>query len=104
VSVEDILVGLSRPKIDRVSLYRMLSAFQAEELLFAHDFGDRIKRFELSGNGHHHHHIICRKCRRVDRLPDCSFGDLQSSPRQYGYTALSHSLEFFGVCAICTQV
>jgi len=107
LSVDEILKGLASLKIDRVSLYRMLAAFEEAHLIFSHDLGDRIKRFELSHDGHHHHHIVCRRCRRIDPLPDCAIGELprstQRSIQGYGYSSVSHSLEFFGICSSCSS-
>jgi len=103
LSVDEILSGLHSMRIDKVSLYRMIAAFEEVGIVQSHDLGDRTRRFEICFEGHHHHHVVCQRCNKVDRLPQCSLGSLERSLKRFGYSSISHSLEFFGICISCVH-
>lgn len=58
-------------------------------------------RYECIFDRHHHHHIVCRTCGKIENVEACILGELEKMLAQKGYTDLSHSLEFFGVCESC---
>jgi Fur family ferric uptake transcriptional regulator len=91
-----LLVG-----IDRVTVYRVLTAFEELGLVRRCEFGDGTSRYEFAGGGHHHHHVICKRCRKMENVDECISEALMSRVRKMGYDDVSHTLEFFGVCQNC---
>lgn len=87
---------------DLVTIYRSLAQFEEIGLVRRCDFGDGIARYEFSDEHGHHHHIICRKCHRVDNVEDdCLLDSIDKAVAKRGYSKVTHSLEFFGVCPSC---
>jgi len=60
------------------------------------DFGYDVARFELiaEGDHSHHHHLVCTRGAAVMEIGE--------SPT-YGFTAVTHRLEFFGLCPKCQK-
>ena len=68
------------------------------------DFGDGVARFELVGahKSGHHHHLVCVKCSGVIELEECFPIELEERIAQAnGFKAVTHKLEFFGICPAC---
>jgi Fur family ferric uptake transcriptional regulator len=87
--------------IDRVTVYRVLTAFEELGLVRRCEFGDGTSRYEFAGGGHHHHHVICKKCRKTENVDECIPEAIIQRVRKLGYDDVSHTLEFFGVCKTC---
>jgi Fur family ferric uptake transcriptional regulator len=104
-TTEEVFARLSKSKTnghcDVVTIYRCLAKFESLGLINRCDFGDGSVRYELRTRDHHHHHIICRKCKRVEALPDCPVEDRSIKLPKMGFKEVSHRLEFFGVCPEC---
>jgi Fur family transcriptional regulator, ferric uptake regulator len=102
VSVDEIRRGIRKGECDLVTIYRSISALEKSGVVTRFDFGDGVARFEFGASAeHHHHHVICRRCRAVEPLELCLNDEWKNLLNQKGYSELSHSLEFFGVCAGC---
>ena len=70
------------------------------------DFGDGASRFELVGGGdeRHHHHLICTRCAEVVEIDECFLRGIESRlAGQSGFKAVTHKLEFFGICPACQR-
>lgn len=53
--------------------------------------------------GHHHHHLVCRNCGKAAVVEDDFIEKfVHSVGDKYGYTDVSHDIEFFGLCAECS--
>lgn len=101
-TVEEIHKLITRRICDLATVYRCLGSLEKAGLIKRCDFGDGTARYELATKSeHHHHHVVCKVCKRIDVLDDCELQDLNRVPRKMGYTDVSHSLEFFGVCPQC---
>jgi Fur family ferric uptake transcriptional regulator len=52
--------------------------------------------------GHHHHHLVCRTCGRTEEVEGRAVerwaGEVAA---QYGFVAVDHTVELFGVCPSC---
>ncbi len=102
-TVDEIFSGLKKHAIDRVTLYRCLTAFEEIGLVRRCEFGDGTSRYELQLDPeHHHHHIICKVCRKSESLEHCELPSFDKQARRLGFSQVTHSLELFGVCADCT--
>ena len=104
-SVDELLKLPSLKGLDRVTVYRCMSAFEDAGLVSRCEFGDGSSRYEFASGGHHHHHVVCKRCRRTESLPEsmdtCIPKALLSQVSALGYAEISHTLEFFGICREC---
>lgn len=101
LTISEIHSKLKNKKIDLATVYRTINLFVELNIVYEIDFKDEFKRYELVYDRHHHHHIVCKKCKRVENVDDCIVDDLEKFLYKKGYTEISHSLEFFGVCESC---
>jgi Fur family ferric uptake transcriptional regulator len=104
LTVREIHSGLSRGDSNLVTVYRSLHLLEAMGLVKRYDFGDGIARFELlnEGDDGHHHHLICRGCRRVVEIDDCFPREVEEAiAAKNCFKAVTHKLEFFGLCPAC---
>lgn len=107
VTARELHAALAGPACDPVTVYRCLHVLEQIGLAQRFDFGDGTTRFEaVCGDAcAHHHHLICRSCARVVEVEDCFPAALeQRIARGNGFTAITHKLEFFGVCPACQSV
>ncbi len=103
-SVDEVRSLAGSKNLDRVTVYRCLTAFEELGIVRRCEFGDSTSRYEYSGGEHHHHHVICKRCRKVETVEKCVSKALFNSIQSMGYQDVSHSLEFFGVCKKCQAV
>lgn len=58
--------------------------------------------YRLCQEPSHHHHLICDSCGKVEEIAP---GEVESWVRdvssEHGFTLLHHSIEIFGLCAVC---
>jgi len=101
-TIDEIRQHLHRKTCDRVTIYRSIAAFEKLGLVRRCDFGDAKWRYEYVDN-RHHHHLICKKCRRVESIDECTVDRLSKILATRGYAEISHNLEFFGICPACQR-
>jgi Fur family transcriptional regulator, ferric uptake regulator len=93
----------SNLKPNKTTLYRALEFLSNQRVIDIVDFNDRITRYEIISS--HHHHVICNDCKKVTDVE--LENDLQSEEariaKKLNFKLVSHSLEFFGVCADCSR-
>lgn len=101
---KEIFAGLPAGDCDLATVYRSLHLLERLSMVQRYDFGDGVARFELvdqAGSGHHHH-LVCQRCWRVVELDGCGLTDIETAiAERNGFTAVSHKLEFFGICPAC---
>ncbi len=105
LSVHDVKKHREAKRIDTVTVYRTLEAFNRSGLVSQVDFRLGRAFYELS-EGQDHHHIMCVNCNKIQDFTGCDFQSLakQALRQARGFTQItSHSLEFFGLCAPCAQ-
>jgi Fur family ferric uptake transcriptional regulator len=100
-SVEELSRLAGAPRLDRVTVYRCLTAFEAIRLVRRCEFGDGVSRYEFSMGENHHHHVVCRKCRQTQTIDECFSKELVRQVERLGFSEVSHTLEFFGICRGC---
>ena len=106
LSSKEIHAALPRRSCDVVTVYRSLHLLEELKAVHRFDLGDGVARFRLlpEGDTGHHHHLVCRYCSLVVELDHCILGELEERlARESGYVALSHHLQFFGVCPACQR-
>lgn len=101
LTISEIHGKIKNKHIDIATVYRTVNLFNELNIVNEIDFKDEFKRYELIYDRHHHHHIVCRKCKRIENVETCILDELEKILTKKGYTDISHSLEFFGVCGKC---
>ncbi len=103
LSAEDVYKILldAGEEIGIATVYRVLTQFEAADLVNRHNFEGNQAVFELN-LGHHHDHILCVRCGRVDEFVDETIENRQQEiAREKGYRMTDHSLYIYGVCPDC---
>lgn len=100
----EIHAALGKSDCDLATIYRNMHTLEAMGLVKRFDFGDGAARFELiTDEPHqHHHHLVCTGCSVIIEVDGCFPAELEAElARRHGFTAISHRLEFFGLCPRC---
>ena len=100
-TAEELHALLPKKGCDLVTVYRCLASLEETGLIRRCEFGDGSARYELAVTDDHHHHVICRKCKRIEVLDDCELDEIDRFAERRGFSKVSHSLEFFGLCPRC---
>ena len=89
---------------DFATVFRMMSLLEELRLARKVNLGRANSHYELTDAHHHRDHLVCTDCGRVTPLEGmCPVEKLeQRIAREHGYTQLTHSLEFFGLCGPCS--
>jgi len=103
VTIRELFNRLPSATCDLATLYRSMHLLEELNLVKRFDFGDGVARFELAGqNLTHHHHLICRDCSAVVEIEECFPEELERKIASgNGFKAITHKLEFFGICPSC---
>lgn len=102
LTVVDIFesVNTKNMKVDKATIYRILTGFMKLGIVKEIYLKDREARYELSNNGHHHH-LVCEQCGDIEDVTLCEDLLLKEVRKQSSFKIKSHSLEFFGSCKNC---
>lgn len=101
---KEIHAALPKGDCDLATIYRSMHLLEEMGMVQRFDFGDGAARFELMGadDDGHHHHLVCVRCTEIVELEDCFPRELeQRIAARNGFTAITHKLEFFGLCPGC---
>lgn len=104
ISVQELHGRLPQGVCDLATAYRLMRSLEQSDLVRSYDFGDKVTRFELlrEASEAHHHHLVCVRCSGVVEIEECTITDLeQALACRHGFKAVSHRLEFFGICPGC---
>lgn len=106
MSLQEIQEAASREeggRPDYATVFRMILLMEKLHLVHKVNLQRSCSYYEISDPRKHYDHLICRACGHVVLIDiPCPIGDAEKKiARQYGFRNLSHSLEFFGVCAAC---
>jgi Fur family ferric uptake transcriptional regulator len=104
VSIREIFAALPEGTGDLATVYRSMHLLESLALVQRFDLGDGVARFELlpEGDDGHHHHLVCTQCAEVVEIADCFRPELEARiAARSGFKAVTHKLEFFGICPQC---
>jgi Fur family ferric uptake transcriptional regulator len=104
LSNKEIHAALPGGDGDLATVYRSMHLLESMGMVKRFDLGDGVARFELlvEGDDGHHHHLVCTKCAGVVELEGCCVDELeQQIAARNGFQAVTHKLEFFGICPEC---
>ena len=103
-TAEDIYKQLleSGEEVGLATVYRVLTQFEAAELVTRHHFESGQAVFELN-QGSHHDHLVCVKCGCVDEFYDETIEQQQKKiAKEKGYSITDHNLILYGTCSDCS--
>lgn len=101
---KEILAALPKSECDLATIYRSIHLLEKMGMVKRFDFGDGAARFELIGEGDdgHHHHLVCTHCSEVVEIKECFSNEIEKRiAAANGFKAVTHKLEFFGLCPNC---
>ncbi len=104
MAIKEIFASLPEGQCDLATVYRSMHLLERMGIVKRYDLGDGIARFELlpDGDDGHHHHLVCTRCSGVVEIDGCAMSELEKRlAEQNGFTAVTHRLEFFGICPDC---
>lgn len=101
---KEIFAALPEGQCDLATIYRAMHLLEELGMVKRFDFGDGVARYELlrEGDDGHHHHLVCTCCAEVVEIEECFVRDVEERlAAQNGFKAITHRLEFFGICPNC---
>lgn len=101
---KEVHAALPEGMCDLATVYRSMHTLVKMGMAQRFDFGDGAARFELvcCDEQAHHHHLICTECSDIIEIDECFQEELeQSIAKRHGFKAVTHKLEFFGICPDC---
>ena len=105
MSAEDVYKALieSGEEVGLATVYRVLTQFEAADLVMRHHFEGGHSVFELQ-TVDHHDHLVCNKCGRIEEFFDEIIEQRQERiAGNFGFEITDHSLYLYGICADCQQ-
>ena len=106
LTTREILAAAPIARCDLATIYRAMHLLEKMQMVKRVDFGDGAARFELVGEGDdgHHHHLVCTRCGAIVELAECFLREIEARlATAHGFTAVTHKLEFFGICSPCRR-
>ena len=103
LSAEDVYKALleANEDVGLATVYRVLTQFEAADLVMRHHFEGGSSVFELT-TVEHHDHIVCNKCGSVEEFYDEVIEQQQEKiAEKYGFAITDHSMYLYGLCKNC---
>jgi Fur family transcriptional regulator, ferric uptake regulator len=100
----EIFHHLPKGEGDLATVYRSLGLLERLGMVKRFHFGDGVARFALLEEHHrgHQHHLVCTRCASLVEIGDCIVRELEERiAARSKFKAVTHRLEFFGVCPAC---
>jgi Fur family ferric uptake transcriptional regulator len=103
---KEIFFALPKGDCDLATIYRSMHLLEKMGMVKRFDFGDGAARFELVGENDdgHHHHLVCTNCSEVVEIEECFPEKIEKRiAAKNKFKAVTHKLEFFGICPECQR-
>jgi Fur family ferric uptake transcriptional regulator len=104
LTIKEVFARLDGRNCDLATIYRSIHLLEEMGMVRRFNFGDGGDRFELvpENDQRHHHHLVCIECSAVVRIHECFPAELEERvARANRFKAVTHRLDFFGVCPRC---
>jgi len=104
LSNQEIHQRIPQGASDLVTVYRSIQLLERIGAVKRFQFGDGVARFALMDERHHghQHHLVCTRCASLVEIGDCVVRELEARvANQSKFKAVTHRLEFFGICPAC---
>lgn len=90
--------------VSLATIYRVLSSFEAHNIIVRHTFNDELAVYELANPNEHHDHLICVKCNKVIEFFNCQIEQIQEQiAKTNDFTIVNHHLNLYGICSKCQK-
>jgi Fe2+ or Zn2+ uptake regulation protein len=88
---------------DYATVFRVMTLLESLQIAQKVHLNRSCSYYELVNPQRHYDHIICTECGRVTVMIDsCPVERVERKiEKQYGFSEIRHSLEFFGKCGDC---
>lgn len=106
ISGADVLKTKQGHDLDKVTVYRNLSAMHKAGVLSRIELGTKDTLYELQIKHGHHHHIVCLECSEIESFESCAMKDIvkQIKNQSTKFAQITdHSMELFGKCHQCIK-
>lgn len=103
LSAEDVYKKLleNEEEIGLATVYRVLTQFEAADLVVRHNFEGGHSVFELASDSHHDH-LVCVRCGHVEEFQSEGIEELQVQvANEKGFELTDHNLNMYGLCPDC---
>jgi Fur family ferric uptake transcriptional regulator len=104
MSNKEVFARLPAGLCDLATIYRSLNLLEEVGMVKRFELGDGVARFALlrEGDDGHRHHLVCTRCAEVVEIEECCTHEVeQAISARSGFKAVTHRLEFFGICPAC---
>ena len=104
MSNKEIFAALPKGDCNLATVYRSMHLLESMKMVKRFNLNDGVARFELlaEGDDGHHHHLVCTRCSAVVEIEECFTSELENKiATRNGFKAITHKLEFFGICPEC---
>lgn len=99
------LIGRVGKAFDAATVYRTLKHLAAGGIVRPVDLRHNHAHYELADRDDHHH-VTCMRCGRIEDMTGCEaagmYGTILRRSKHFSEIR-QHSLEFYGVCAVCAK-
>jgi Fur family transcriptional regulator, ferric uptake regulator len=95
--------GVAGDAPDYATVFRVMTLLESLQIAQRVHLNRPCSYYELVDPQQHYDHIICTECGRVTLMIDsCPVERVERKiEKQYGFSEIRHSLEFFGKCREC---
>lgn len=102
IQAQALAVGGVLP--DYATVFRMMILLESLKIVHKVNLRRSCSYYELTDPSKHHDHLVCTQCGKVVTLDiGCPVEEAERRiEKDYGFSGLHHSLEFFGWCPDCT--
>lgn len=103
--LQDRAAAMEGDAPDYATVFRMMTLLEKLHIVHKVNLQRSCSYYELHDPAKHYDHVVCRNCGKVVVLDvPCLLGEAeQMIADRYGFSNLSHSLEFFGFCSECAE-
>ena len=99
-----LLLNDQDANISLATIYRVLSEFEANNIIVKHKFNEDQSIYELVKPNEHHDHLICIKCNKVIEFLDCKIERIQEKiAKKNKFKIVNHHLNLYGICEDCNK-
>ncbi|MFD9947812.1 Fur family transcriptional regulator [Nonomuraea sp. NPDC059023] len=104
-SAQDVYAEMRQDgaKIGLTTVYRALQALAdgGKVDVLRTDDGESVYR--ACATDDHHHHLVCRRCGRTVEVAGPAVERwAEAVGSEHGFTEITHTVEVFGTCAVCS--
>ncbi len=90
--------------VSRSTIYRTIKLLQEFGVIREVIKQNNRTIYEFVAGKSHHDHLVCIECGKIIEFVDEDIEKLQDEVcAQYGFKAVNHRLEIFGICSDCAQ-